>query len=94
LKESLKVSRERMKSIRTYFYEVLEQSWKKNAEGTQGQEELNKVSKVSRQLAQISRYCVDDLYPYCGLAAANTETTVNRVWRDIHTASQHSLLTF
>jgi hypothetical protein len=55
---------------------------------------MEEVSLYSRNLAKISRECVDLLYPYCGLAAANTDTEINQVWRDLHTASQHALLTF
>jgi hypothetical protein len=45
-------------------------------------------------LAKLSINAVDTVYPYCGLMAASTETTINHVWRDIHTASQHTLLTY
>ncbi len=58
------------------------------------QQLLSKVSRSSRMLAKVARECVDELFPYCGLLAASTETELNRVWRDLHTASQHALLTF
>ncbi len=55
---------------------------------------LQQVSSTSRMLAATARQLTDELYPYCGLTAANPHTEINRVWRDLHTASQHSLLTF
>lgn len=55
---------------------------------------LNKVSSNSRHLAHLSRKLVDNLYPLCGLIAASSDTEINRAWRDLHTASQHALLTF
>ena len=55
---------------------------------------LQQVSRTSRVLAKTARECVDSLYPYCGLWAASPDTELNRVWRDLHTASQHALLTF
>ena len=75
---------------RSSFFEAVEASW-----NNQHDEALLKtVSNISRVLAKISRECVDELYPYCGLLAASPDTELNRVWRDLHTASQHSLLTF
>lgn len=80
---------------RLKFYENFDASWNalvKN--GVIDQDLLNKVSSASRTLAHTARNVCSILFPYCGLAAAKTDTTINRVWRDLHTASQHSLLTF
>lgn len=55
---------------------------------------LKQVSRTSRVLAATVRDAVSLLYPYCGLKAAALDTDINRVWRDLHTAGQHSLLTF
>ena len=52
---------------------------------------LQQVSAVSKQLAITSRNIVDALYPYCGMQAANPETEISRVWRNLHTATQHSM---
>jgi indole-3-acetate monooxygenase len=75
--------------IRERFYKAVDESWELNI-----QPALNQVSITSRKLAQTARLHVDDLYPYCGLMAASPDTEINRVWRDVHTASQHTLLTF
>jgi alkylation response protein AidB-like acyl-CoA dehydrogenase len=53
---------------------------------------LNELSRISHHLAKTARETVNDLYPYCGLIAANRDSEINRVWRNLHTASQHSLL--
>lgn len=84
-----------LQHARTAFYTAFEDSW----ETLLAQQEipavlLEKVSATSRQLAHTARELCDTLYPYCGLEAARKETEINRVWRDIHTASQHALLTF
>jgi hypothetical protein len=55
---------------------------------------LAEVGQVSRRLARTSLAAVDRLYPFAGLRAANPETELNRVWRNLHTASQHFLLVF
>ena len=75
---------------RLSFFEAVEASWQQ----PDNEMLLRNVSVNSRVLAKIARECVDELYPYCGLLAASPDTEINRVWRDLHTASQHALLTF
>lgn len=85
----------KIKTARTDFYEAFDNSWLALITyNTIPASVLQEVSTRSRILAHYSREACDTLYPYCGLDAARKETTINRVWRDIHTASQHSLLTF
>ena len=96
VKEALANAVNEMQQIRKEFYQAVDQSWMLllQDEKSMVKEALQEVSKTSRQLAKISRETVDQLYPYCGLLAASPDTEINRVWRDFHTASQHSLLTF
>ncbi|QHS54906.1 acyl-CoA dehydrogenase [Mucilaginibacter sp. 14171R-50] len=75
---------------RATFFSAVENSWS----DPKNEDKLMAVSSTSRVLAKISRECVDELYPYCGLQAASADSEINRAWRDLHTASQHSLLTF
>ncbi|MET3113384.1 alkylation response protein AidB-like acyl-CoA dehydrogenase [Pedobacter sp. CG_S7] len=93
-KELLRCNQE-LQKLRNEFYHVFDQSWHQLMEnGFIAAPQLLAVSEISRKLAHSSRRAADDLFPYCGLEAAKKETEINRVWRDIHTASQHSLLTF
>jgi indole-3-acetate monooxygenase len=83
-----------LQNIRSEFYAALDISWRNFATGFESPEELQAVSRTSRALAIAAREGVDQLFPYCGLMAASPDTEINQVWRDLHTASQHSLLTF
>jgi alkylation response protein AidB-like acyl-CoA dehydrogenase len=83
-----------LQNIRNEFYAALDLSWRNFAAGFESPEELQGVSHTSRALAITARESVDKLFPYCGLMAASPDTEINQVWRDLHTASQHSLLTF
>ncbi len=74
---------------RTELFTSVDTSWEETTP-----EHLREVSRASRVLARLARVAVDTLYPYCGLKAAAPDTEINRVWRDLHTAGQHSLLTF
>ncbi len=88
--EALQNQTASLNEARTAFFNTLSLSWGNAAD----ENLLQKVSATSRQLAKASRQAVDHLYPYCGLMAAAPDTEINRVWRDLHTASQHSMLTF
>jgi len=96
LDEALQSSVKKMNAVRTVFYEAVDQSWLDYEDPSLHHREANlkKVSETSRKLAKASLQIVDSLYPYCGLIAASTSSTINQVWRDVHTASQHALLTF
>ncbi|EHQ28099.1 acyl-CoA dehydrogenase family protein [Mucilaginibacter paludis] len=85
-----------LNDTRNTFYEAVDRSWLNYADGdTANQaENLQSVSDTSRKLAKSARQVVNELYPYCGLEAAKPSSEINRVWRDIHTASQHAVLTF
>lgn len=89
LKETLTRLHDELEIARSEFYKAVDSSWNNTNDKT-----LQAVSSTSRKLANTVRECVDQLYPYCGLQAANPESEINKTWRDIHTASQHSLLTF
>jgi alkylation response protein AidB-like acyl-CoA dehydrogenase len=71
--------------IRDEFYRALDAAWTSGGP-------YDAVSRTSHTLAAVARQWVDRLYPYAGLGAANVESEINRVWRDLHTASQHPLL--
>lgn len=94
-KHELSQTKSEFNTVRELFFDAVDESWEQliNQQKTDTSL-LEKVSAYSRQLSHTSRKTVDTLYPYCGLEAAKKESELNRVWRDIHTASQHSLLTF
>ncbi|WP_432712421.1 acyl-CoA dehydrogenase family protein [Pedobacter sp.] len=84
-----------LQEIKRSFYTAFDLSWQQlMSNGAIAADQLTEVSRLSRKLAHGSRRMADELFPYCGLEAAKKETEINRVWRDLHTASQHALLTF
>lgn len=79
--------------LRQKFYNALDTSWLSHIANNEITPlELYAVSQSSLDLAQQSRNLVNQLYPYCGMHAARTDTMINLVWRNINTASQHALL--
>ncbi len=92
---ALEGARERMLAL-------LDQAWAQ-AEGSVGGTSVaagasgispaldNQLREASMALVIAARRAVGDIYPYCGLRAAQEDSDINRVWRDFHTASQHAL---
>ena len=83
----------KLEHARRLFYEAVQNSWEACLNNRPVPSSLLKdISLTSHKLAATARQVVNDLYPCCGMQAANPDTEMNRVWRNIHTASQHSLL--
>ena len=84
-----------VRTLSAQFYATFDASWMELMNnGKITEDKLNEVSSISRKLAHTCWRATDTLFRYCGLEAAKKESEINRVWRDIHTASQHALLTF
>lgn len=83
-----------MEKNRDVFHHTLTSVWQSgNNEIKWEQELLNKLSISSKKMVKELLRIVDELYPYCGMEGADSGSAINRVWRDIHTASQHQLFT-
>jgi hypothetical protein len=95
LMNELGLANKEMEELRKPFFNAVDASWYSITQNnTVPNAELNAVSINSRKLAITARQIVDRLYPFCGLIAAAPDSEINRAWRDLHTASQHALLTF
>ena len=85
-------TRKELNDSRMKFFDVVDTSWDLLvSKRTLSNDLLSGVSSVSHDLVIHSRESVNTLYPLCGLNAAFTDTEINRVWRNFHTAAQHSL---
>jgi alkylation response protein AidB-like acyl-CoA dehydrogenase len=90
----LEQARHELGRVREGFYTALEASWATAAISGAEAGSYDAVSRTSHTLAAVARQGVDRLYPFAGLEAARVDSEINRVWRDLHTASQHPLLAF
>ena len=89
----LENARKQLNQARQLFYETAESSWQECIQNrTIPPLLLDLITHASRRLARSAREVVDALYPCCGLQAADPGKEINRVWRNLHTASQHQLL--
>lgn len=85
-------SRIRLQHARNVFYRSMDNAWNSLATLQAVPDDvLSQVTGACRQLMVCCADVVATLYPYCGLDAADTRQEINRVWRNFHTAIQHSL---
>jgi alkylation response protein AidB-like acyl-CoA dehydrogenase len=78
---------------RTRFYELLDPMWQAVCQHqTVDDDATSALHAASLDMVDAARRAVDALYPLCGLRAADERTELGRVWRDLHTATQHALL--
>lgn len=83
---------QRLETSRSLFYRTLYTSWNDLVQYDNIPDvRLQAVSVSARALVGIARQAVVELYPYCGMAAAQPASELNRIWRDLFTASQHSV---
>jgi len=86
-------ARHKQQKARERFYQALQISWDEWDEQRHfTTSALENVSHASRHLASTSIEVVDELFPLCGLVAADPASAINRVWRNLHTACLHPLL--
>lgn len=91
--QDLQAANETLASLKNNFYAAVDESWNEQIAGKElSKEKLQCVSNTSRYLAKEIKTIVALLYPYCGLSKTKTSSTINRIFRDIFTASQHRLL--
>lgn len=91
--ERLRTASSELESARQHFYRLLDRAWEQVAGGSAiSSGDAAALQSASLALVAVSRKGVDEIYPYCGLYAASELSDINRVWRDFHTATQHTLL--
>src|SRR5690606_17103811 len=72
------------------YWEISEHSWiQLQQQGALDPKVMQRISKVCRELVQIGLREAMAYYPRTGIRGATLDNELNRVWRDIFTASQH-----
>lgn len=90
---NLSTAKQEMGKLRQLLYNLVDRSWLQLSETNHiDLDLLMQLSETCRQLVKTAQHWVTILYPFCGMKAANPLEEINRVWRNLFTASQHSLL--
>lgn len=77
---------------RDVIYQLAEQSWSNREKEMDNAIIYNRIAIESRSFVSSIKDHVMQLFPLCGIEAAQREKEMNIVFRNIFTASQHSLL--
>jgi indole-3-acetate monooxygenase len=93
VRAALSQARNALAGARAHVYRLLDAMWGQVCSGAViADADRDELRRASMQLVGAARAAVDGLYPFCGLHAAHEENEINRVWRDLHTATQHAML--
>ncbi|RED55610.1 acyl-CoA dehydrogenase [Cohnella phaseoli] len=75
------------------FYETVERTWNAFlAAGEMTEEDQAEVGTVCRQLSGSVLAYAHAIFPLLGMAVLMEEHPINRIWRDLHTVTQHAVL--
>lgn len=79
--------------VRNQYYQTLQKIWQAHVDQqTLSAAQLSNMKHAAGELAITSLQAVEKLYPFCGMTAIYLDHPLNRIWRDIHVASQHQLV--
>lgn len=79
---------------RDRLYEAAVVSWEPYTRGSvASDEEIKRVEEQAKTCTAASLDLAGKIYPHLGMTAIIPDRPVNRTWRDLHTAAQHTLLT-
>jgi indole-3-acetate monooxygenase len=92
IQAKLKQATDDLELARTRLYELTDRSWDLVYRDKSNEVSDEAFLSTIRFIAETARQSVDSLYPLCGMQAADRGSEINLVWRDFHTATQHSLL--
>jgi alkylation response protein AidB-like acyl-CoA dehydrogenase len=93
--DMLHTAKEELNALLLAFHTTAATTWEMMlGNGSIPADSLAAISAVSRGLAAGVRRIVTELFPYAGISAAAPDSRMNRIWRDLFTATQHSLLNY
>ena len=73
---------------------MLNEYWQKHKEGHElTDEELQKFSRMSKDIAAACVDIANSLIRSLGMDAITETSSINRIWRNLYTAAHHSFLT-
>ncbi len=91
----ISTEQQKITKLAAQLYQWVQTSWEELvSKGKLSKKSIKKIADTSRLLVNACRAAVTTIYPYCGLAATSSASEINKVFRDIFTASQHGLLAF
>ncbi|NGP44798.1 acyl-CoA dehydrogenase [Bacillaceae bacterium SIJ1] len=76
------------------FYQQLNDAWNKHTRGEPlSAKEQQSFSLCSKKVVTTILASANTFFRVIGMQAVKEDTTINQIWRDLHTAAQHAFLT-
>lgn len=89
----LEASERLLTDARDAFFQALDTAWALHLQGDELPEAtLQMLDHHCFSATEASLENADQLFPWLGMAAVDTEHALNRIWRDLHTGAQHGML--
>lgn len=90
---ALREAQDGLAAARSHFYRLVDGMWETVCNNTEvAPAAMQALQAAALELVKVARRAVDELYPFCGLYAAHEGSDIGRAWRDLHTATQHTML--
>lgn len=91
--DALDHAQERFQEVRNRYFGTIEATWHLFVQTHRLEEsDVGKIKKITNEAARVALKLVEQLYPFCGMTAIYIDHPLNHIWRDIHVASQHQLV--
>ena len=75
------------------FYQTIDRSWEQHLQRKAfEQEDIQNIGMICKQTARTALKYGQNIFPYLGINAVFEHEPVNRIWRDLQTVCQHTLL--
>jgi alkylation response protein AidB-like acyl-CoA dehydrogenase len=82
-----------LEALAGQFYETVERTWALFVDaGRLTEQQQQEVGRISQRLAQSTLAYAHTIFPLLGMAVLMEDNAINRIWRDLHTVTQHSVL--
>ncbi|TXL64393.1 acyl-CoA dehydrogenase [Cerasibacillus terrae] len=92
--EKVEQEEKRWEKANIIFHKKLARLWEKhtaNKELTETEQQAFRT--ISKKIATTMLTCANHLFRFIGMQAVMEYSTLNRIWRNLHTAAQHTFLT-
>lgn len=82
-----------LETVARKFYETVDRTWSEFVRnGTMSEQQQLEVGQTCQALARNTLAHAHAIFPFLGMTVLMEDTLMNRLWRDLHTATQHSVL--
>lgn len=91
--KQIKNEEKKLKKVIIAFFAGIDEAWTSfTKQKVLSNEEQLHFSHLCKATTRTAVQAVEAVFPYLGMSAVMEGTTLNRIWRDLHTASQHVFL--